>query len=57
MQTYKFTILVTIKGDFYPTHREEFTGTINGAAQRVKTLRTAFGKGFKAEAVLWQGQR
>ena len=57
MQTYKFTILVTIPQVFKPVHREEMTCTPDAVAQRVKKLRASFGKGYKVAVVEWQGQR
>jgi len=57
MQTYSFIILVTIPGVFDHVEREYFTGTLDAAAQRVKTLHASFGKGYKVEAFKWRANR
>ena len=76
MKAYKFTIHASpsergaMEG-FVTTcpmstvHREEFDGTLENVAQRVKQLREELitsrqfesGKGFSIDAMLWRGQR
>jgi len=76
MKAYKFTIHASpsergaMEGfvTTYPmstVHREEFEGTLENVAQRVKQLREELitsrqfesGKGFSIDAMLWRGQR
>lgn len=76
MKAYKFTIHASPseRGAMpgfvttYPmstVHREEFEGTLESVAQRVKQLREELiasrefesGKGFSIDALLWRGQR
>lgn len=76
MKAYKFTIHASpsergaMEGfvTTYPmstVHREEFEGTLESVAQRVKQLREELitsrqfesGKGFSVDAMLWRGQR
>ena len=76
MKAYKFTIHASpsergaMEGFVitYPmstVHREEFEGTLESVAQRVKQLREELitsrqfesGKGFSVDAILWRGQR
>ena len=76
MKAYKFTIHASpsergaMEGfvTTYPmstVHREEFEGTLESVAQRVKQLREELitsrqfesGKGFSVDAILWRGQR
>ena len=76
MKAYKFTIHASpsergaMEGfvTTYPmstVHREEFEGTLESVAQRVKQLREELitsrqfesGKGFSIDAMLWRGQR
>ena len=76
MKAYKFTIRASpsergaMEGfvTTYPmstVHREEFEGTLENVAQRVKQLREELitsrqfesGKGFSIDAMLWRGQR
>jgi hypothetical protein len=76
MKTYKFTIHASpsergaMEGfvTTYPmstVYREEFDGTLEGVAKRVKEIREELiksrefepGKGFSVDAMLWRGQR
>ena len=76
MKTYKFTIHASpsergAMAGFVTTypmstvHREEFEGTLESVAARVKRVREELitsrqfepGKGFSVDAMLWRGQR